>query len=92
MKMRDIEEPGAIDIDRLRQLAGITLGSGKKVAGSDSPLTNASAEKVEYMRKHKIEPGTDAWFKLWFARPQMTGENPYGTDTFGGPNPSTAKR
>lgn len=92
MKTGDIEEPGPIDISRLRKLAGITQGSGAKVTGSDSPLTNASTEKVEYMRKHKIEPGTDAWFKLWFARPQMTGENPYGTDTFGGPNPSTAKR
>jgi hypothetical protein len=92
MKTRDIEEPGAIDLDRLRQLAGISLGSGAKVAGGDSPLTHGGNEKGEYMRKHKVEPGTDAWFKLWFARPQLTGENPYGTDTFGGPNPSTAKR
>lgn len=91
MKIKDIEDPGPVDLDRLRKLAGITLGSGKHTSGDDSPLTNAATAKVAFQRKHKIEPGTDEWFKLWFARPQLTGENPYGTDTFGTGDPSNPR-
>lgn len=37
-----------------------------------------TANKVsKYMKKHNIKPGTDAWFRLWFAKPFLTGENPY---------------
>ena len=39
-------------------------------------LSTAEAKKAEYQKKHKIQPGTDEWFKLWFARPKLTGENP----------------
>jgi hypothetical protein len=86
-----IDQAGPVDLDRLRKLAGITLGSGRDATGQDSPLTHGAAEKAAFQRKHKIEPGTDEWFKLWFARPQMTGENPYGTDTFGTGDPSNPR-
>jgi hypothetical protein len=70
------------DIQQLKKLAGI---------GQDGPLTNpnggmsplgsnisiTAAEKRQYEREHKIQPGTDAWFKLWFSRPYLTGEKPY---------------
>jgi|TARA_B110000263_G_scaffold17940_1_gene14324 hypothetical protein len=36
--------------------------------------------KSKYQKKHKIEPGTDDWFRLWFARPRLTGESPYGKE------------
>jgi hypothetical protein len=29
------------------------------------------------MRENNIKPGTDEWFRLWFARPDLTGETPY---------------
>lgn len=69
------------DLDRLRKLAGIGLGSGgaeqhKDGTGQDSPLTYAGTERAEYARKHGIKPGTDEWFKLWFARQRLTGEDP----------------
>lgn len=64
-----------IDLDKLRKLAGITNTRSDSV---DSPLTHGGTEKGEYMRKHNIQPGTDEWFKLWFSRPKLTGENPYG--------------
>lgn len=41
-------------------------------------ISHTGTEKSKYQKKHKIEPGTDEWFKLWFARPKLTGENPYG--------------
>ncbi len=64
-----------IDLDKLRKLAGIT---STRSDSADSPLTHGGTEKGEYMRKHNIQPGTDEWFKLWFSRPKLTGENPYG--------------
>jgi hypothetical protein len=93
MNLRDIDNSGPVDIERLRKLAGISQGTGAKgkVSGDDSPLTHGASDKAAYMRKHKIEPGTEAWFKLWFARPQLSGENPYGEDTFG-PTPSDSTR
>jgi hypothetical protein len=36
--------------------------------------------KSKYQKKHNIEPGTDDWFRLWFARPKLTGESPYGKE------------
>lgn len=27
-------------------------------------------------RREKIQPGSKDWFKLWFARPFLTGEKP----------------
>lgn len=31
-------------------------------------------EKAQLMRKNNIKPGTEEWFKLWFSRPHLTGE------------------
>ena len=49
--------------------------------------TNAPAENKapspqlpnlgKYQADHNIKPGTDAWFKLWFSRQNLTGEKPY---------------
>ena len=66
-------------ITRLRQLAGLTLGTGSKKDHAESPFTHGGADRGAYMKKHHVEPGTEEWFQLWFARTDMTGENPYGT-------------
>jgi hypothetical protein len=59
-----------LDKDTLRKLAGIDKNA-------ESPITGEiGTNKAEYMRQHNIRPGTDEWFKLWFARPTLTGENP----------------
>jgi hypothetical protein len=41
-------------------------------------ISHTGTEKSLYMKKHNIQPGTDEWFKLWFARPYLTGEKPFG--------------
>jgi len=41
-------------------------------------ISHTGTEKSQYMKKHNIQPGTDEWFKLWFSRPYLTGENPFG--------------
>jgi len=58
------------EADKLRKLAGIDKNA-------DSPITGEiGTNKGKYMQQHNIRPGSDEWFKLWFARPKLTGENP----------------
>ena len=62
------------ELERIKQLAGVD-----KLPQEDSMGENLSyigTKKSKYQRKHNIKPGTDEWFKLWFAQPRLTGENP----------------
>jgi hypothetical protein len=47
----------------------------KPLKGSNISATGTHVAR--YQNKHRIKPGTDRWFKLWFALPKLTGENPY---------------
>lgn len=60
-----------MDLDTLKRLAGI----GHSTDIKENPSITGT-EKAQYQRKHNIEPGSQEWFKLWFSRPKMTGENP----------------
>ena len=64
-----------MNIEELKRLGGID--EPKEEDGSvGENLSLIGTKKAEYQRKHKIQPGTNEWFKLWFARPKLTGENP----------------
>jgi hypothetical protein len=72
-----------MDINELKRLAGIQVGQGVYPPdqidhGQTKNITHTASEKAEYMKKHNVRPGTDEWFRLWFARPYLTGEKPYG--------------
>jgi hypothetical protein len=60
-----------MNIEELKHLAGVnntpTMGEN---------MSHTASEKSAYMKKHGIQPGTPEWFKLWFAQPKLTGENP----------------
>lgn len=66
------------DLQQLKLLAGIgnraVMQEYRGVPGSNISVTGN--EKGELMRKHDIRPGTEEWFRLWFARPYLTGEKP----------------
>ncbi|WP_370091188.1 hypothetical protein [Winogradskyella sp.] len=69
------------DIYKLKYLAGITDKQGNtldKKALEGSNLSIIGSEKARIQREKKIQPGTNEWFKLWFARPRLTGEKPTG--------------
>jgi hypothetical protein len=67
-------DSSSVDLNKLRKLAGI---DETKSDGEQSPVSGViGTDKAEYQRKHNIRPGTEEWFKLWFARPKLTGENP----------------
>lgn len=63
-----------MDINELKKLAGVSFN--RSVATGIPNLSYTGSEKSELMRKYNIKPGTDEWFRLWFARPYMTGEKP----------------
>lgn len=66
------------DIQQLKLLAGIgnraVMQEYRGFPGSNISVTGN--EKGELMKKHDIRPGTDEWFKLWFSKPYLTGEQP----------------
>lgn len=68
-----------VALAELKKLAGIDSLSLLKPYTVQPPqenISDAGNEKAQYQKKHDIRPGTDEWFKLWFARPKLTGENP----------------
>ena len=48
----------------------------KKLAGINENMSITGTEKRKIEREKNIKPGTDAWFKLWFSLPFLTGEKP----------------
>ena len=63
------------DLERLKKLAGINEPAVEEDSMGEN-LSITGTEKAQYQRQHNIQPGTDDWFKLWFSRPKLTGENP----------------
>lgn len=56
-------------VDDLKKLAGVNENTITEI---DSRMNRG-----QIMRERNIKPGTDEWFKLWFAKPKLTGEKPY---------------
>ena len=63
-----------MDIETLKKLAGVDKPSDDASMGEN--LSYIGTKKAQYQKKHNIQPGTDEWFKLWFARQKLTCENP----------------
>lgn len=62
-------------LEDLQRLAGVrTYGNSLREQGSNISIT--ANEKVQLMKKHNIQPGTQEWFQLWFSKPYLTGEKP----------------
>jgi len=61
------------ELERIKQLAGVDQPQESSMGEN---LSYTASEKAKYQKKHGIQPGTDQWFRLWFARPKLTGENP----------------
>ena len=65
------------EIAQLKMLAGITRPQWSEYKGyAGSNISVTGNEKAQLMRENDIKPGTDAWFKLWFSKPYLTGEKP----------------
>jgi hypothetical protein len=68
------------EIAQLKRLAGVNEYKGLQTydINEGSNISITGNEKGQLMKKHNIKPGTNAWFKLWFSQPYLTGEKPIG--------------
>jgi len=62
------------ELERIKKLAGVGEVSDGNSMGENLSVTGTA--KAEYERKHNIKRGSDEWFKLWFAQPGLTKEDP----------------
>jgi hypothetical protein len=81
----DAEDP----IQELKRLSGVSLTPGLNVGrlqeytqpGSvsteGSNISKTAMEKVDYQNANNVQPGSPDWFRLWFSKPYLTGENPW---------------
>jgi hypothetical protein len=61
-------------LDELKRLSGSGQVTGEY---SYTPLHELAQKKQQYMRENNIKPGDQAWFHLWFSRPEITKANPF---------------
>ena len=74
-KLRDVKLPEKdMTIDELKRLSGSSKITGETTFTPDHQL---SSKKQEFMREHNIRPGDKEWFKVMFAKPHLTGEDPF---------------
>ena len=60
-------------IDNMKRLAGINSNSV-----SDEPSIFDKSNRIKFIQENNIKHGTPRWFKVMYARPELTGEDPYG--------------
>ena len=71
LKSVSIPEQNVDSLTDLKKLAGIDSVS----YGEQTSIQGTNLGQIQ--RERNIKPGTDEWFKLWFAKPHLTGEKPY---------------
>lgn len=72
-------------IHQIKKLAGLSsinsVSSLIEYNGDDIPATYATPslanQKIQHQQENNIQPGTPEWFRLWFAKPDITGEDPF---------------
>ena len=73
-KLKSVPTPAQnIDnIDDLKKLAGVN-----NQPSYGETISQYGSNLGQIQRERDIRPGTDEWFRLWFAKPFITGETPY---------------
>lgn len=65
------------ELNDLKILAGITNRPNWQIYENGRPdNTLTGQERATIQREQNIKPGTEAWFRLWFNRKDLTGETP----------------
>lgn len=72
LKSVPVPEQSIDNLDDLKRLAGV---NEKTSYGEEISVQGTNLGQVQ--RERNIKPGTDEWFRLWFAKPHITGETPY---------------
>jgi len=73
-KLKSVPAPEqSIDnLDDLKKLAGVNDNTSY---GEEMSVQGSNLGQIQ--REQNIRPGSDEWFRLWFAKPHLTGETPY---------------
>jgi len=66
-----------MSLDELKRLAGIPKYYDLNGDRLDNNYEISGAQKAQYMRDNNIRPGDPEWFKVMFAKPHLTGEDPF---------------
>ena len=67
------------ELEDIKRLAGVYEPYVEEGDGSMGSNISKTANKISNIMKEKnIQPGTPEWFQLWFSKPYLTGEKPYG--------------
>ena len=64
------------ELSQIKKLAGINEFKGMQPYDCGSNVSITGDNKGQLMKQHNIKPGTPEWFKLWFSKPYLTGEQP----------------
>jgi len=74
-KLKDVKiTEKDMTLDELKRLSGSGQITGETTA---TPNNELAAKKQQYIRENNIKPGTQEWFKVMFAKPHLTGEDPF---------------
>lgn len=55
-----------------------TMGVSNQDERSIEDGVDDKSKRLQFIRENNIQPGTPRWFKVMYARPELTGEDPYG--------------
>jgi hypothetical protein len=74
-KLKDAKIPEKdMSLDELKRLSG----SGKITGETAQPIdTELQAKKAQYIKDNNLRPGDPEWMRVMFAKPHLTGENPF---------------
>ena len=70
-----------MDFEKQLQQLKILAGIYKPYLPEETQQENISytgTEKSKLQKEAQYTTGTDEWFRLWFAKPYLTGERPIG--------------
>lgn len=71
-RMSEYQVDQLTDIDDIKRLAGINNSSVDSTVQSVDRGT-----RMRFIQENNIKPGTPRWFKVMYARPELTGEDPF---------------
>ena len=61
-------------LDELKRLSGSGKITGELTQSIDTQL---QAKKSQYIRDNNLRPGDPEWMRVMFAKPHLTGEDPF---------------
>ena len=64
-------------LEELKKLAGVGSYELTPYSSTKENIGTIANKLSKVQKDRKIQPGTEAWFRLWFSKPWLTGEKPY---------------